>query len=451
MQNYRTTNSREEILNIIEKSSTDSKSIIWQSYSDHRNIFEIDVIELDQLRGLVRLNIDQNKNLINDKLLVYLKLSYRDTIFKGYVKDITSTEVSIEIPQEIKTTELREYPRLKFNINEERFVGIGIHSNLVKGASQQLKTRLIDISIFGMGLFVSEENINFFQVGNEVFLESLGDIDLIKRHPAQVKYTQKQKIKVDGKIIKGHKVGVKFSLAISQEKLDNYLENISGESSPVANELLVDDKLKRKINDARDKMLAQIKENPNKRRVFKKLQVARDKEKYMQVHINLLCTVSCRIARSLNWITDATLEKFIYMAYFHDVAFFDDHKLARIKDFEHFNKVKDKLTKQERELYLKSPYISSDFAKNDPDAPEGIELMLLQQFEKPDGSGFPNGSDHKRITPLAALFIVSHDFVDYVISNKKWSLYEYNKIIRKKYRGGFFEKIIETLENIRHL
>ena len=107
------------------------------------------------------------------------------------------------------------------------------------------------------------------------------------------------------------------------------------------------------------------------------------------------------------------------------------------------------LREEEKELFFKSAQIAVDMAKNDENAPPDVENILMQQKELPDGSGFPKGIDYKQITPLSALFIVSHDLVDFMIENKNWSLYSYIKNRRKKFRGGFFLKIFQCLETLR--
>ena len=57
----------------------------------------------------------------------------------------------------------------------------------------------------------------------------------------------------------------------------------------------------------------------------------------------------------------------------------------------------------------------------------------------------------QKITPLACIFIVGHDLTNEIMSRKDWSLEAWLLKAKPVYKAGQFIKIIETLENSKHL
>ncbi len=79
-------------------------------------------------------------------------------------------------------------------------------------------------------------------------------------------------------------------------------------------------------------------------------------------------------------------------------------------------------------------------------APEVINI-IKQHHERPDGTGFPKGFTHAKITLLAAINIVSASFIELMIEHN-FSLEKKDRIlnmIQMKYNKGNFKKAYEAL------
>lgn len=79
-------------------------------------------------------------------------------------------------------------------------------------------------------------------------------------------------------------------------------------------------------------------------------------------------------------------------------------------------------------------------------APE-ILMIIKQHHELPDGSGFPRGLIHSKITPLAAINIVAANFIELMIQNN-FNLDKKEHILNKielKFCKGNFKKATESL------
>jgi HD-GYP domain-containing protein (c-di-GMP phosphodiesterase class II) len=449
MQNYRTSNNKEEILAILEKSNESKTNILWQSLANHREVYEIELIDADELKGEVKFFIN-NANKVDVSQFAFLKLHHRDSVFKGNIKSISNNQIVMNIPEEIKTTELREIARYEFSPLEDKHVVLKVMNDYNKESFASIKVKIKDISVRGIGLLVSDKNNPFFLPGRFIRIESLGRVKM-NEDEGEVVYCQRYRYRAEGKLIRAYRVGIKMREQFTQRVVDAFLrgEILDVRSELFAGPIIIEKETVEKIKQAKEKTLDKLKTSEITKNFLKELKINRNKDKYLTNHIGTLANIMCGLAKDMGWVTDKTMEKLIYVAYVHDIAFYGNPKLARIRDMEHFTSVIDRLNKQEQELFFKSPFIANEIAIKDPDAPEGADKILLQQKEKPDGSGFPYNITIDRIQPLSALFIISHDLTDYIMINKNWNIFDFIDKAEKKYSGIHFKKIIEQLKKYK--
>ena len=83
--------------------------------------------------------------------------------------------------------------------------------------------------------------------------------------------------------------------------------------------------------------------------------------------------------------------------------------------------------------------------------PSDLDKILLMHHEKYDGSGFPRGLNGSQIPRLAAIFIVCHEFVIYMMKNDFTSEGIKSFLDEKKatYKEGAFRDTILILEQVR--
>jgi hypothetical protein len=194
-------------------------------------------------------------------------------------------------------------------------------------------------------------------------------------------------------------------------------------------------------------ILRKLESKPKLATAMQTLKVDREGN-YLKTHTELLCYVSCSIGRMLGWVTQRTIDKLIYAAYLHDIRYFEKPGLARIANLQAFHQAKSGLSEEDQKIYLQGPEYSALMARDEETNSIEVERILIQQKERPDGSGFPNGVDFKQLYPLSCLFMVSHEFVDYVYGSNRWTFKEFCAKARGQFKGPYFIKIIEAFDQL---
>ena len=98
---YIITTSPEEIFEVLGLASAKKQSILWQSKSSHKVVFQFDIVELDIPNKKIIVNYNASSELIDPNLPIYVKLHFRETLFKGMVLDFDTNKLSVNIPNEI--------------------------------------------------------------------------------------------------------------------------------------------------------------------------------------------------------------------------------------------------------------------------------------------------------------------------------------------------------------
>ncbi|MCB9062160.1 MAG: response regulator [Halobacteriovoraceae bacterium] len=191
-----------------------------------------------------------------------------------------------------------------------------------------------------------------------------------------------------------------------------------------------------------------IAKNPEIKSLLKKIKVDRNKDKYVGAHAGLLINISTAISKELHWDSRSTLEKFVTASYIHDYALSNRPDLARIQTQAELEAKSTSLSDKEIEAVRQHPLLSSQIFESFSNIPQDVHTIIQQHHERPDGSGFPGGISHNRISPMAALFIISHDFCLYIIENPKWKLDNYIIHAKHKFKGPNFNKIMRALSSI---
>lgn len=181
-------------------------------------------------------------------------------------------------------------------------------------------------------------------------------------------------------------------------------------------------------------------------KLLKALDINRETKNYFNSHNNLLCTVVCLLAKKMQWYQDSTLDKLVFAAQMHDLPLVEDPELAKINDPKVFENSKFALEERQIELVQNHPLKMAELVKELPVCPIDVDRIIAQHHELPDRSGWPNKLSSGRIIPLASLFIVAHDLVDHIIDNPEWNFEGYQKIVKTKFQGGTFKKIVDNLK-----
>lgn len=212
MESYRSSKDYREILRILQKASSLQENFLWQSHANGKTIIPIHHFEIDFVTREVVIYFDHNNAQINPEMPLYVKLDYRTSVFKVTEFRQSQNEVHFAFPVEIKTMELRAFPRLAFQANDDKVVSVKPSLSGNRDAGNELQVRAVDISQYGLGLLVSEQNRSFLKNNRILWLTKLGDETLDYPILAEVVYMNNEiEPKFQMKRQKDLKVGLKLS------------------------------------------------------------------------------------------------------------------------------------------------------------------------------------------------------------------------------------------------
>ncbi len=222
---YREANSIQEIQSIIEENEFEH-CIVWQTIEGKRKVYSVNTMKIDDVENGLVITLDHCEHLLSKDQLLYVKLSYRGTMFKTKIKKIGTNSIITDIPHgdNVKTIELRAETRISLDLNEERLVSLSFVHKGKEETENELRFQVVDISDSGISLIVSNQNKNFIENCQEFVLTHLAGqklsepIKLEKRHMADFRY------KKLGKIINSNRVGFKLNSKFIRDELISFIE-----------------------------------------------------------------------------------------------------------------------------------------------------------------------------------------------------------------------------------
>jgi len=177
-------------------------------------------------------------------------------------------------------------------------------------------------------------------------------------------------------------------------------------------------------------------------------------KKYIASHSLMLAEIACAIACKIGWNSASTYLKLTFAAFLHDLAM-TNNTLARGRRIEDISSSKS-FNAQDLQKFKSHPITASEWAQKIHQIPPDVDSILLQHHERPDGTGFPRALNAHKISPLAAIFILSHDLLDFFLdakpeaiqnSDAETHLSAFLKANVLHYHTGAFRKICESIES----
>lgn len=130
-------------------------------------------------------------------------------------------------------------------------------------------------------------------------------------------------------------------------------------------------------------------------------------QNYLSSHCIMVAYLSVNILKRINMTETSNYKKLIVASLFHDITM-TDPRLARVK----VNL--DRLSGEQKTTVLNHMSMACEFIEKIVKVgEEDIFNIIKNSHERPDGLGFPKGLDGSKIKPLEAVFILSHEVVDY--------------------------------------
>ncbi len=194
-------------------------------------------------------------------------------------------------------------------------------------------------------------------------------------------------------------------------------------------------------------MLLRMNKRPNLLKMLSKVLVS--KGKYSTEHSYLLNYIAFGIANHMEWGSEATFYKLSLAAFFHDISIVDD-QLASCSSLDEARKLG--IDQNTLEGFKNHPEFAADLVRRMNEIPSGVDTIIQQHHEMPDGSGFPNGTTANYISPLSTVFIIAHDMAREVIQckeqGKPFDLLTYLTNAQFKFPHSNFKKILEATKKI---
>lgn len=166
---------------------------------------------------------------------------------------------------------------------------------------------------------------------------------------------------------------------------------------------------------------------------------------YIANHSLLLSYLTCLIANKTRWGSENTSSKLCFAAFLHDMAA-EDQRLAALSSLEEFERYKGDFPENAYRTFIFHPARAAERYRQFKDAPHDVETIIIEHHEKPDGTGFPRRLNHTQINPLAAIFIVAHEFLYFTARHEGG--FNAKAFVRsvKHWKKGNFAEILEAIE-----
>jgi HD-GYP domain-containing protein (c-di-GMP phosphodiesterase class II) len=327
-----------------------------------------------------------------------------------------------------------------------RLIGEAAVENASKEGYCRVRTNLlVQLSPLDVGVFIRLSDSHFvkmFQKG-DVF-----DGEDLRR------YTEKKKVQnlhlenSDAGVFVG-KLNAKLLELLKSEKVDpvaatETLDDAVDSIHSLVNQLGITPEVQETVENSVKATMKIMGDFPQLSNILKNLQTNR--EKYISSHSMMLGQLACAVAVAMDWYSDATFQKLTMAAFLHDVGI-TNNELCAVKSLEEFDKkFKGKFNVGQVEEYKKHPEKGAILLGQFKDLPAEVDKVILQHHEHPYGTGFPNALNGNYISPLSALFIVSHDLVDHIFDKGgQPNLEEFLSENDKKYGQGNFKKVARAI------
>ncbi len=165
---------------------------------------------------------------------------------------------------------------------------------------------------------------------------------------------------------------------------------------------------------------------------------------YLCWHSVTICYIACRLSNLMTWHSQSTLYKLSYAAFLHDITV-KSIALQRINTLEELEL--SEATENEKKKYIEHSHEAAALARTMKDFPGDVDHIIAQHHELPNGKGFPLGINHRKISPLASLFILAHEITDGLFDEREaFELPRAVEKLEKKFTTGYFRQIISALK-----
>ncbi len=162
-------------------------------------------------------------------------------------------------------------------------------------------------------------------------------------------------------------------------------------------------------------------------------------------HVGMLAFLACGFCYKLGWVSESTQMKLGLAALLHDLTvdeeIYDDIIL--------WNQAASDLADKTPAVvkYRNHPYEAASLVQSMKNIPPDVDQIILQHHEMRDGRGFPRGLNPNRISPMASVFIIVEDLINFTADAEDLDqrVQEFLKLKESQYSSGNFRKVFEAM------
>jgi response regulator RpfG family c-di-GMP phosphodiesterase len=185
-----------------------------------------------------------------------------------------------------------------------------------------------------------------------------------------------------------------------------------------------------------------IKASPELSKFMDKFQLFR---KMNTDHSRLVSFLSVAIVKEIGWDSESTLHKMCLASLFHDVSLSDNFSDKVIDDAAF-----KQLSPTDQSIFHNHCEESAHIAKNFASVAPGMEQVILEHHELPDGTGFPKGLTAAHVHSLSACLHLA-DFASYLMWLENFEIEAIREKValkREFYSKGFYRKPYDALVKV---
>ncbi len=218
----------------------------------------------------------------------------------------------------------------------------------------------------------------------------------------------------------------------------------------VCDELHIDPDFKKEIEVIMDKVLDTVQKDIKLAKVVQLIRDQNPSVSYFAKSLQLTSIISCVLAKKMEWHSKTTLEKLVYASVLHDITLATRPKLQRIGTLAEFEAARSGLSDEEQKLYLAHPREAAQIVKSQfKFAPPETDVLVLQHHELPHGAGFPTKTPAEKLSPLTQLFIVTQDFVRFVMNDEEPQIDIYLLRAEARFEHNLFRRYLSVIKKLK--
>lgn len=187
-----------------------------------------------------------------------------------------------------------------------------------------------------------------------------------------------------------------------------------------------------------------VSDEPNLAKLLK--QKMKNPESKFSTHVSILSLITCGFCHNLGWTSESTQMKLGLASLIHDLTVEESY----YSDINLWNQAASSNNDKSPEAvkYRNHPADAANLVLDMKNVPADVDQIILQHHENKEGTGFPRALISSRVSPMACIFIISEDLINFVdeADDMDERIQMFLKLREAKYNSGNFKKVFEAFK-----